>query len=324
MLRHASFTSSVSFLGFPSSAERVRETDRAVQDHSMSLLRRFGRKPRWDVVSPYPWGESLSPPAGNFRVGPEADALVEESSDWSWLGATLDAGEERLGRCPVFVHQANAEGKLFLTDRALYLGYAKTSKRYPLEDVRFFAPEPEDYGEVGLAVYFPEVRTIVPTHLRILDPASFSRFYPTAIELITATRSHAVLEHQKLMALRADHVRKVHEWLATVLRSGESVVAESWVGASSRLGDNRAEYWLLTDRRWFRNMGDDTYATERRDGMVARADGAPQHSYEFLTREHGGPWARTARIEPMMSPLTGVDDRWWEFFETLYAQSAPS
>jgi hypothetical protein len=290
----------------------------------MSLLRRLTRKPRWDVVPPYPWGEPLPSSGRNLRIGHETDALVEESSDWFWLGVTLEQGEERRGRCPVFIYQSNTEGKLFLTDRALYLGYAKTAKRYPLEDVRMFAPDVADYGEVALAVYFSEVRTVVPTHLRILDPASFSRLYPTAIELIIATRSSAVLEHERMTALRADHVRSVHEWLATLLRPGESVLAESWVSATSRLGEDRAEYWLITNQRWFRNTGDDTYGTERPDGMVAKADDAPQHSYEFLTREHHGPWGRTARIEPLMSPLTGADDRWWEFFEGLFGHSSRS
>lgn len=290
----------------------------------MGLLRRLGRKSRWVVVPPYPWAEPLPRPGRSFRVGSETDAFVEESSDWFWLGVTLEPGEERRGRCPVFIFQANAEGKLFLTDRALYLGYAKTAKRYPLEDVRLFAPDPGDYGEVTLAVWFAEVQAVVPTHLRILDQVSFSRFYPTAIELIMATRSSAVLEHERMLALRADHVRKVHEWLATVLRPGESVLAESWVSATSRLGEDRAEYWLLTDQRWFRNTGDDTYATERRDGMVARADDAPQHSYEFLTRADHGPWGRTARIEPFGSPLTGPDDRWWEFFEELFGLPSPT
>lgn len=295
---------------------------RSAHHQYMSLFRRTARKPRWDVVPPYPWGEPLPASGGSVAIGPETDALVKESSDWFWLGATLEQGEERRGRCPVFIYEANTEGKLFLTNRALYLGYAKTAKRYPLEDVRMFAPEPGDYGEVALAVYFAEARAVVPTHLRILDPASFSHLYPTAIQLIIATRSSAVLDHERLLALRVDHVRKLHEALATLLRPGESVIAESWVSATSRLGEDRAEYWLITDQRWLRNTGDDMYITERPDGMTARADDAPQHSYEFLTRQHRGPWGRTAKIGPLMSPLTGADDRWWEFFETLFGLSS--
>jgi hypothetical protein len=271
------------------------------------------RKRASNVVPPYAWGEPLSRPADPRE---NLDSVVEESGDWFWLGATLEPGEERRGRCKVFIYQAKAEGLLFLTNHAFYLGYARTAKRYPLADVQMFAVDPADYGEVTLAVRFGEVGMTVPTHLRILDPTVFSRFYPTAVQLITTTRSPAVLNHESVGAQRADVVRELHEALVTYLRPGETTLAESWVAATSAQGADRAEYWVVTNKHWMRLIGNDMLRLARSDGMVAKAEGAGQDRYEFLIRRNGQ-WGRTASIAPLMSPLTGPDDRWWEFFDLL-------
>lgn len=288
----------------------------------MGLLRRRTRKPKWEVVPPYPWGEPLPPPGGQLQTDSEKAALVAESGDWFWLGVSLNPGEQQVGRCSVYIYQASAEGKLFLTDQAMYLGYDQTAKKFPLNDVRMFAVDPADYGEVALATYFPEIRDVVPTHLRVLDVAAFARFYPTARQLILATRSPAVLGHESLLSKRAEHAREVHEWLSKQLRPGETIFTEAWVSATSALGEGRAEYWVVTNQRWFRSTGADMYGTDRADGLLVKATDALQHQYEFLTRARNGPWGRTAMIEPLISPMTGPDDRWWEFFETLFAQSS--
>jgi hypothetical protein len=286
----------------------------------MSLLGKLRRKspaPRVPVA-PHPWTDPVENFATRLAADPTSEQLRLESGDWAWLGVSLEPEETQWALCPAHIYQANADGIWYLTDRAFYLGYAGTAKRYPLPQVLGMVVDPADYAEVGLGVRFDEADVV--THLRILDAAAFASFYPSAARLLLATESTAVVRHQRWEQARTDLIADARTDFAGHPAFAGYAEPERWLAhavvfADPSDGPPDPELWVLTPDGVLRR-GRDGFRPYPWAALSARRDPAAQHRFTVIA---DGPQGRRAvvHLEPMSSPLLGPDDRWWEFFEAL-------